>query len=97
MTTATPTEARQWPCPLARARAGGEGDGRCIVDACPVWRWVPLPANDPRFKAAIQQAQKDQQIDHKKAVEYVMKHRAELGLPTAPEVGFCGVGGEVRA
>lgn len=96
MTTATPDHARaEWPCPLGRTF--GKTHDNCIAERCPVWRWVPLSAADPRFVKEVQKAMKEQNLSHQKAVAHVMENRADLGLPTKPEVGRCGLGGEVKA
>ena len=99
MTTATPEHAAEhWPCPVGRITTPTRGN--CIAEHCPVWRWVPLPADAPDFKAAVSAKQKEigkGPGGHKEAVAYVMANRADLGLPTKPEVGFCGLGGRVLA
>lgn len=99
MSIATPAEARSWHCPLARTWADVKGNAVnpcCRAEACPVWRWVPLSANDPSFKAVIKQ-RVGQGMSHAKAVSHVMENRADLGLPTSPTHGYCGMGGEPRA
>lgn len=95
MTLATPDTARaEWPCPLARTFYDYQRtEGACCGDECPLWRWEPLSAADPRFVAAIKARMRETQESHQKAVKHVMDNRAELGLPTEPEVGFCGAGG----
>lgn len=64
----------------------------CRGPACILWRWEPLSAEDPRFKKAISEAIKSGN-PHRNAVAYVMARREELGLPTKPERGFCGLAG----
>ena len=101
MTAVTPNDAKGWNCPLARTWADVKGNSVnpcCRADACPVWRWVPLSANDPRFKEAVSARMADQEAkSHKTAVQWVMEHRADLGLPTSPTHGYCGLGAEPRA
>ena len=94
---ASPDTARaEWPCPLSRLWGEDTVNPRCRGDACPLWRWVPLDANDPAFKAAVGAKMKELGGGpgyHKQAVAYVMENRAALGLPERPTDGFCGMGG----
>lgn len=94
----TPDKARsEWPCPLSRLWGEEAVNPNCRADGCPVWRWVPLKADTPEFKAAVSDAIREfggGPVNHKKAVEFVMQNRDKLGLPSAPVVGFCGLGGK---
>lgn len=98
MMIAAPELARAaWRCPVARLWGQKEVDAQCRGDACPLWRWVPLSANDADLKAAIAARLKDiggGPLKHKDAVAWVMDHREDLGLPLAPSEGFCGLGGK---
>ena len=89
-----------WQCPVARLWASDVVHARCKGDACPLWRWEPLNADDPVFKAAV--AAKIKELGgspgyHKQAVAHVMANREALGLPVRPTQGFCGLGGRVAA
>lgn len=84
-----------WPCPLSRLWGDKEVNPHCRGDACPVWRWAPLPAEAPEFKAAVAARLKEiggGPLKHKEAVAWVMENRAALGLPETPKEGFCGLG-----
>lgn len=78
-------------CPISRTFA--EPVKVCRGDACPLWRWIPLLATEPAFKAAISKAISDGLNKHPAAVRHVMENRADYGLPTEPYRGFCGLGG----
>lgn len=96
MTTATPDHAHtHWQCPVSRTFA--TSDGKCKAVGCPVWRWVPISASDPRIVAARKKAMAEVKMDHKKAVALVEAEPARFGVPTEPEKGYCGLGGEVKA
>lgn len=86
-----PEEARGFLCPLSRTFS--EPPGNCVAAGCILWRWVDLDINDDRFKEAIKTAIRDQKMNHKQAVKWMMENREELGLPTDPERGYCGLGG----
>lgn len=94
---ATPAQAREtWPCPLARTFAEKKGHN-CMADHCPIWRWIPLSANDPAFKEAVsaemkviadERGKKPGPIFHKEAVARVMRQK-----DMTPTHGYCGLGG----
>ena len=73
----------------------------CIGSACMAWRWWPLMA-DGDFKIALQQAHakleldRDKKLTRQQAIDYVMAHRSEFGLPEKPERGYCGLAGEPK-
>lgn len=96
---ATPDNARLWECPTALTFA--DRQKHCRADACPLWRWVPLPADLPEFQAAIAARKKEMggngHVVHREAVAWVMERRDELGIPTRPTHGYCGLGGRVEA
>ena len=98
---ATLEQARaSWQCPVSRLWASEVVQPRCRGDACPLWRWEPLSADDPKFKAAVSARVKElggSPVYHKQAVAYVMENRESLGLPSKPTHGFCGLGGRVIA
>ena len=97
----TPNTARaEWPCPVARLWGFEKVNPKCRGDACPVWRWEPLSAADPAFKAMVQRAISGEFSDgkrqhHATAVKWVMENREELGLPVRSTHGRCGLGGPV--
>ena len=98
---ATPDAAREtWPCPLALTFAA-RSTPNCRGETCPVWRWVPLSSEHPAFVSAVKARQKEiggnALAAHKAAVAWVMDRREELGIPTRPTHGFCGLGGRVEA
>ena len=82
-------------------------DGMCRGPNCAAWRWLPNSTLSPAFKKAIADRLKEMEAEaftsgaksfnrdlaHKKAVAWVEKNRAEIGLPTFPECGVCGLGG----
>lgn len=102
----TPEAAQEtWVCPVART-FGDKPTVHCRGDVCPLWRWKPLLATDPRFTSAIQReiemlsAEKpkvDRNLLHKEAVAKVTNNPRDYMIPTEPEVGYCGLGGEVHA
>lgn len=102
----TPEDAREtWVCPVART-FGDNPIKNCRGDACPVWRWRPLLAADPRFTSAInreiemlkgEKPNVTPAVLHKEAVAKVTNNPQDYMIPEGPEVGFCGLGGEVRA
>lgn len=94
MTARTPEEASTVLCPLARTFAipGQSADPYCIGPRCAVWRWIPMTASDPRFVAAVRQAQ-EAGIHNRQAPGHVLADKAAYGLPTGPEKGVCGMGG----
>ncbi|WP_120636058.1 hypothetical protein [Ruegeria sp. EL01] len=104
-----PKEAREtFACPLARTFDKKAGPN-CDADKCIMWRWLPLPASDPRFLGAIKREEamlaqekaketgdkaKPQHLYHKKAVANVMNDPEAYGVPAKPELGWCGLGGK---
>ena len=101
MTTYTPAEASLFKCPVARTFIRGPIDlsnAGCMGENCAVWRWQALPSSllEPHVKARIKDT-KSGPTGHKEAVAWVMERRAELGIPTEPTHGYCGLGGRVEA
>ena len=88
----TPDEAQHKVCPIDGASATATVS--CYSVDCMMWRWRPLQASDPAYLAAVKAAQKEHGKD---AAKYVNEHLAELGLPTEPTHGFCGLAGEPKA
>lgn len=103
----TPEDARaKWLCPLARTFGEAKVEANCRGDDCPVWRWRPLMAVDPRFTSAInreieflagEKPNVKRELLHKEAVAKVHNNPRDYMIPEGPEVGYCGLGGEVRA
>ena len=96
------TAAENWPCPIARTWGDKAVNANCRGTDCPVWRWVPLAADDSRFMEAVRKAQVSEAngglgMPHKKAGAHVMAKRSDFGIPTKPERGYCGLGGEPKA
>ena len=96
------TATETWPCPVARLWADPKMHPTCRGTDCPLWRWTPLSADDPRFMEAVRMAQRSEEngglgMPPKKAVSHVMATREEFGIPTKPERGYCGLGGKVEA
>ena len=109
----TPEKAQtDLTCPLARTFGDENLQANCRGARCAVWRWTPLPAKDPRFVQAISNemerlhakhkeehplSDRKPQGFHKEAVANVNADLAAHDLPTGPERGFCGLGGEPKA
>jgi len=91
----TPDEAAKMPCPAARTFAG-HLDPTCRGPGCIVWRWSPVSAKEPAFVRAIK-GRMAEGHSHKDAVAWVSERAVELGVPTAPYRGWCGLGGEPMA
>ena len=87
----TPKQAEAKNCPVDPE--GATAIVKCAGDQCMMWRWRPLQASDPAYLAAVKAAQKEHGKD---AAKYVNEHRAELGLPTEPTHGYCGLAGEPK-
>lgn len=90
-----PSEAHEFKCPLARTFTRGPvslADAGCIGPACACWRWQPLSSDllTPHVKARME----GNAAKHKEAVAWVMEYRDDLGIPSGPTHGFCGVGGK---
>ncbi len=92
MTLRTPEEAAQALCPFSRVFALPQASKGCHGPSCALWRWAPIPADDPRFVAAVKKLIAEG-MTHRAAVAVVSKDREAHGIPTAPERGFCGAGG----
>ena len=93
MTAMTPTEAAEALCPFARTFGLPQAQKGCHGPACALWRWEPIMADHPAFVAAIK-AELAHGITHKAAVSKIMADREAYGVPTSPERGFCGAGGQ---
>jgi hypothetical protein len=97
MTTMTPESAAETLCPLARTFSLPQAQKGCHGPSCALWRWLPISADDPRFIAARAKALEELGgggLMHKAAVAKVMANREAYGIPTKPERGFCGGGGQ---
>lgn len=96
MNARTPEDATSLLCPLSRTFASKEASQGCKGPLCAVWRWKPLSAGDPRFTAALAVIARELgggPHRTKEATAVLMADRAKYGVPTEPEVGFCGLGG----
>lgn len=93
MTTMTPESAAETLCPLARTFSLPQAQKGCHGPSCALWRWLPIMADRPAFVAAIKKEIAGG-ITHKAAVSKIMADRAAYGIPTKPERGFCGAGGQ---
>ena len=102
VTIKAPEEAADMPCPLGRTFS--TPIAKCMADKCPLWRWRPNLATDPRFTSAIQREisrlkgekpDVDRDLLHQEAVSIVSADPAAYSIPEAPERGFCGLGGRV--
>jgi hypothetical protein len=105
----TPEEAKKnLTCPLARTFSKKVGPN-CMGGNCAAWRWLPLDAKDPRFTGAISREMaclaqdeatetgkkaKPAQNYHKQAVANVRKDPEAYDVPSQPEKGWCGLGGQ---
>jgi hypothetical protein len=105
----TPEDAQALRCPLARTFGDDKPlDPECQGPVCAVWRWKPISAKDPRFTKAINEEidrlhaehkaehpLSDRKKDgfHQQAVKNVSADREAHGVPSDPELGFCGLGG----
>jgi hypothetical protein len=72
--TLTPEEAgKRLLCPLARTFAMKEASAFCRGPSCAAWRFLPILANDPAFKGAVQreiafmQAEAEKEADEAQA------------------------------
>jgi hypothetical protein len=99
--TLTPKEAiASWECPVARTMHKPGTNGMCKGDTCAAWRYLPLLANDPAFKSAVQReieamhADSGQSKDllHKAAVARVTADPSAYSVPGHHERGYCGLG-----
>jgi hypothetical protein len=95
MTTMTPAEAAETLCPHARTFALPQAQKGCHGPACALWRWVPIMADHPAFVAAMAQHKSEApHVPHPVRVKHIMENREHYGIPTKPERGFCGAGGQ---
>lgn len=97
----TPDQAAEFACPVARTFAEKIGPN-CQGPKCILWRWIPIAAADPRFVSAVKNEMKRLAVEkgktnhvsfHKEAVRNVHADPEAHGVPSAPERGFCGLGG----
>ena len=100
--TLTPEDAaKTWECPNARIRKD-PGNGMCIADKCAAWRFLPLMANDPAFKSAVQReiealhqkTDKSKAGLHAQAVARITADPSAYSIPGHHERGYCGLGGK---
>lgn len=97
MTTMTPESAAETLCPLARTFSLPTAQKGCHGPSCALWRWVPISADHPAFVAAKTQVMAEmggKPVHHANAVAKIMADREAYGVPTKPERGFCGAGGQ---
>ena len=93
MTYRTPEEAAQTLCPFSRTFGLPQAQKGCHGPSCALWRWTPIPSDDPRFVAAVKKLMADG-MHHRTAVSSVSADPASHGVPTKPERGYCGAGGK---
>ena len=100
MSGLTPEEATGRACPLARSFERHQPT--CLGPACMLW--LPLSAEDPRFRRAVRAEMKRLAAGkastagrHREAVRNVTADPAAHGAPSAPERGYCGLGGRPEA
>lgn len=97
MTSKTPEQAAvDSLCPFARTFAAPKATPTCQGPSCALWRWTELSSSllAPFVQARIaSQKEQGEKGGHKEAVAWVMEHREELKIPTAPTHGHCGSGG----
>jgi hypothetical protein len=95
MTYLTPEAASAKPCPVARC-FGGDIKSECRGPECILWRWKPVMAGTPAWKAAVlsEAAKLDEKAPFPKAARIVADDPAAFGL--MPTEGFCGLGGEPK-
>lgn len=95
MTTMLPSEAPERLCPFARTFGMPTAQTGCHGSACALWRWVPVPADHPAFTAAYAKAKAYAPNEaHAARVKRIMEDREAHGIPTKPERGYCGAGGQ---
>lgn len=101
--TLTPDDARKtWECPVARVMAKPGSGGMCKGDTCAAWRFLPLMADDPSFKSAVQreiealhaETGKAKAVVHNAAVARVAADPSAYSIPGHHERGYCGMGGK---
>lgn len=98
MTARTPDEAKNTLCPLSRTFGASPAVAHCQGPLCAVWRWQPLSSSF--LTSAVQSRLAEikaagEKAGHKEAVAWVMERRKDLGIPTDPTHGFCGMGGVI--
>lgn len=109
MTYLTPPEARKtMPCPVARTFDKKVGPN-CDADACPMWRWREIAANDNRVMSAYRRVQQDMltakkeknpdsnstlNTFHKQAVAKVAAAPWDFIFMDDEDRGFCGLAGK---
>lgn len=92
----TPNDAAaDWLCPVARTFATTSAHANCRGEECAAWRWSPIPAAvlAPHISKRLKETGGGTNA-HKEACAWVMDHRQDLGIPTEPTHGFCGLGGQ---
>lgn len=87
----TPEEATELLCPLARTFGTKDAVPHCRGPVCAAWRWNPLSADilEPHIKRRV--AELGGGLKVKEATAWVMERREELGIPTKPTHGCCGL------
>jgi hypothetical protein len=100
----TPDQAENFYCPL-------NPTSECSSDHCILWRWRPRDLGQKPYVQALKKEitrlgeedakrtgkkPKARIAYHKKATENVLSDPASHGLPTTPEMGWCGLAGEPR-
>lgn len=103
----TADEARKMGCPMARIRQT-PGDGNCIADKCPMWRWA-YDKLDHRWMSAMQREialmQAEKGDDGKPVINWDKAHKIAasriaqapdryINMEASKDLGFCGAGGQ---
>lgn len=92
-------EANGMICPIARIKPG-QPSANCSAPDCILWRWLPIMTSDPRYVAAVrtEAARQGGGIGaHMQALAAVAADPEAFGVPSKPDHGFCGLGGEPKA
>lgn len=101
-------QAAKLKCPIARTFDEGK-KAHCEGCSCILWRWGPIPANDPRFLSAVKREAMSMLADYnagnpekKRSESYytkkaVAKVSADLWgniISNESDRGYCGLAGK---
>lgn len=108
MTFFTHADAKATICPIARITGEEKPKSKCQGEACILWRWKDMAANDPRFLGAITRVQMELMEAERKANPDTKKTQGSFAKEATAKVsaspwmfafmtdkdrGFCGLGG----